>query len=279
MTTPLALPALRRYLRHGTLPQLAAFEAVVRLGSATRAAQALCVAQPTISGHLKKLGDSLGVRLFDLPRQAPRADGRGARPARGHPRGLRRARSLRTDPRHLPRRRLRAARAAAARHQRAPLRAQRRPSLNAIIARSLFGSTGLISRWKSCVERLLVVAGHAAAGDDDGRHAAAEALAQRTSMASTPVSPSVEPVVDDDERRRRCAVGAPAPRRAPRRRCRTRRSVAPQPVQQHLEALAHRRLVLDDDDQRPSSVRPSGPLPGIERDVARRRPCRAAARA
>ena len=66
MTTPLALPALRRYLRHGTLPQLAAFEAVVRLGSATRAAQALCVAQPTISGHLKKLGDALGVRLFEL---------------------------------------------------------------------------------------------------------------------------------------------------------------------------------------------------------------------
>ena len=66
MTTPPALPALRRYLRHGTLPQLAAFEAVIRLGSATRAAQALCVAQPTISGHLKKLGDALGVRLFVL---------------------------------------------------------------------------------------------------------------------------------------------------------------------------------------------------------------------
>ena len=66
MTTPLASPALRRYLRHGTLPQLAAFEAVVRLGSATRAAEALCVAQPTISGQLKKLADALGVRLFDL---------------------------------------------------------------------------------------------------------------------------------------------------------------------------------------------------------------------
>jgi DNA-binding transcriptional ArsR family regulator len=66
MTTPLAFIPLRRYLRHGTLPQLAAFEAVVRLGSATRAAQALCVAQPTISGHLKKLGDALGVRLFEL---------------------------------------------------------------------------------------------------------------------------------------------------------------------------------------------------------------------
>ena len=66
MTTPLTTFPLRRYLRHGTLPQLAAFEAVVRLGSATRAAQALCVAQPTISGHLKKLGDALGVRLFEL---------------------------------------------------------------------------------------------------------------------------------------------------------------------------------------------------------------------
>jgi DNA-binding transcriptional LysR family regulator len=66
MTTPPAFIPLRRYLRHGTLPQLAAFEAVVRLGSATRAAQALCVAQPTISGHLRKLGDALGVRLFEL---------------------------------------------------------------------------------------------------------------------------------------------------------------------------------------------------------------------
>lgn len=58
--------APRRYLRHGMLPQLAAFEAVVRLGSATRAAEALCMAQPTLSGHLRKLSDTLGVRLFDL---------------------------------------------------------------------------------------------------------------------------------------------------------------------------------------------------------------------
>ena len=56
----------RRYLRHGMLPQLAAFEAVVRLGSATRAAEALCIAQPTLSGHLRKLSEALGVRLFDL---------------------------------------------------------------------------------------------------------------------------------------------------------------------------------------------------------------------
>ena len=66
MTTPLALSPLRRYMRHGTLPQLAAFEAVVRLGSATRAADALCIAQPTISGHLRKLADALGVQLFEM---------------------------------------------------------------------------------------------------------------------------------------------------------------------------------------------------------------------
>ncbi|HJV68078.1 LysR family transcriptional regulator [Ideonella sp.] len=58
--------APRRYLRHGMLPQLAAFEAVVRLGSATRAAESLCMAQPTLSGQLRKLSDALGVRLFEL---------------------------------------------------------------------------------------------------------------------------------------------------------------------------------------------------------------------
>lgn len=61
--TRLSLP--RRYLRHGMLPQLAAFEAVVRLGSATQAAEALCMAQPTLSGHLRKLGEALGVQLFE----------------------------------------------------------------------------------------------------------------------------------------------------------------------------------------------------------------------
>ena len=58
--------ALRRYLRHGMLPQLAAFEAVVRLGSAARAAEALCIAPPTLSGHLRKLSEALDVRLFGL---------------------------------------------------------------------------------------------------------------------------------------------------------------------------------------------------------------------
>ena len=39
---------IRRYLRHGLLPQLAVFEAVSRLGSYTRAAEELFVAQPTV---------------------------------------------------------------------------------------------------------------------------------------------------------------------------------------------------------------------------------------
>ncbi len=53
---------LRRYLRHGLMPQLAAFDAVMRLGSVTRASRALHMAQPTVSGHLRKLSDALGVR-------------------------------------------------------------------------------------------------------------------------------------------------------------------------------------------------------------------------
>ncbi|HSC00693.1 MAG TPA: LysR family transcriptional regulator [Burkholderiaceae bacterium] len=70
---------LRRYLRHGTLPQLAAFDAVMRLGSVTQASMALHMAQPTVSGHLRKLSDALGVPLFRcdgrrmLPTEAARA--------------------------------------------------------------------------------------------------------------------------------------------------------------------------------------------------------------
>ncbi len=66
MSTPLNAALRRRYMRHGMLPQLAAFETVVRLGSATQAADALCMAQPTLSGHLRKLSETLEVRLFDL---------------------------------------------------------------------------------------------------------------------------------------------------------------------------------------------------------------------
>ena len=51
---------LRKYLRHGMFPQLAAFEACVRHGSVTRAAAELSLAQPTVSCLVKKLSDSLG---------------------------------------------------------------------------------------------------------------------------------------------------------------------------------------------------------------------------
>ena len=82
MTTPLTNGRPRRYMRHGMLPQLAAFEALMRLGSATRAAEALCIAQPTLSGHLRKLGEVLGVRLFVLEgkRLVPTATARALLP-------------------------------------------------------------------------------------------------------------------------------------------------------------------------------------------------------
>ena len=38
----------------------------MRLGSAARAAESLCIAQSTLSGHLRKLSEALGVRLFEL---------------------------------------------------------------------------------------------------------------------------------------------------------------------------------------------------------------------
>jgi LysR family transcriptional regulator, low CO2-responsive transcriptional regulator len=56
---------LRRYVRHGLLPQLFVFEAVARLGSVTRAAEELHLAQPTVSTQLKKLSDALEVQLFE----------------------------------------------------------------------------------------------------------------------------------------------------------------------------------------------------------------------
>jgi LysR family transcriptional regulator, low CO2-responsive transcriptional regulator len=55
----------RQFLRHGTLPQLAVFEAIVRLGSFTRAARELHMAQPTVSGLVRKLTDAAGSPLFE----------------------------------------------------------------------------------------------------------------------------------------------------------------------------------------------------------------------
>src|SRR5690242_4801057 len=55
---------LRRYFRHGLFPQLLVFEAVARLGSVTRAAEELHLAQPTVSLQLKKLARTLEFTLF-----------------------------------------------------------------------------------------------------------------------------------------------------------------------------------------------------------------------
>src|SRR5690349_17573708 len=55
------LATLRRYFRHGLFPQLVVFEAVARLGSVTRAANELHLAQPTVSMQLKKLSQTLEV--------------------------------------------------------------------------------------------------------------------------------------------------------------------------------------------------------------------------
>ena len=54
---------LRRYFRHGMLPQLLAFEACIRHGSVTRAANELSLAQPTVSCLIKKLSITMGGAL------------------------------------------------------------------------------------------------------------------------------------------------------------------------------------------------------------------------
>lgn len=56
---------LRPYIRHGTLPQLVAFEATARLGSCSRAAESLHQSQPTVSIHIRKLSESIGQSLFE----------------------------------------------------------------------------------------------------------------------------------------------------------------------------------------------------------------------
>lgn len=56
---------IRRYLRHGTLPQLSVFEAVARHGSFTRAAEELYMAQPTVSVQIKKLTETIGLPLLE----------------------------------------------------------------------------------------------------------------------------------------------------------------------------------------------------------------------
>lgn len=52
-------------IRHLTLRQLQIFEAIVRLGSYTKAAEELFLTQPTVSMQVKKLTDTVGLPLFE----------------------------------------------------------------------------------------------------------------------------------------------------------------------------------------------------------------------
>jgi DNA-binding transcriptional LysR family regulator len=67
----------RRFFRHGLLPQLFVFEAVARLGSVTRAAEELHLAQPTVSLQLKKLAETLEVTLLEQQGRQLRLTGAG----------------------------------------------------------------------------------------------------------------------------------------------------------------------------------------------------------
>jgi len=52
-------------IRHLTLRQLQIFEAIVRLGSYTKAAEELFLTQPTVSMQIKKLTETIGIPLFE----------------------------------------------------------------------------------------------------------------------------------------------------------------------------------------------------------------------
>ena len=62
-TPPAAMPEY--LIRHTTLRQLQIFEATVRLGSFTKAAEELFLTQPTVSMQIKKLSDVMGIPLFE----------------------------------------------------------------------------------------------------------------------------------------------------------------------------------------------------------------------
>jgi len=52
-------------IRHTTFRQMQIFEAIVRLGSFTKAAEELFLTQPTVSTQFKKLSDALDISLLD----------------------------------------------------------------------------------------------------------------------------------------------------------------------------------------------------------------------
>lgn len=57
--------ATTRLARYATLRQLQIFLAIVRLGSFTKASEALFITQPTVSVQMKKLSNAVGVPLFE----------------------------------------------------------------------------------------------------------------------------------------------------------------------------------------------------------------------
>lgn len=63
LSAPTTMPEF--LIRHATLRQLQVFEAIVRLGSFTRAAEELFLTQPTVSMQIKKLSSSTGLALFE----------------------------------------------------------------------------------------------------------------------------------------------------------------------------------------------------------------------
>ncbi len=52
-------------MKHATLHQLQVFEAIARFGSFTRAAEELCLTQPTVSQQMKQLTKAVGLPLFE----------------------------------------------------------------------------------------------------------------------------------------------------------------------------------------------------------------------
>ncbi len=61
----MAYSATENLIRHISLRQLQIFEAVIRLGGYTRAAEALHLSQPTISMQVKKLSETIGHPLLE----------------------------------------------------------------------------------------------------------------------------------------------------------------------------------------------------------------------
>jgi len=61
----MAYSTAENLIRHVTLRQLQIFEAVVRLGGYTRAAEALHLTQPTVSMQVKKLSETIGYPLLE----------------------------------------------------------------------------------------------------------------------------------------------------------------------------------------------------------------------